>query len=510
MKTKLNRREFLQLAGAYSMGAFAPQLFMKPGVISKDSGQKNILIILFDALSAYHMSPYGYSRDTMPNLNRLANKAIVYHNHYSAGNYTTPGTASLLTGVLPWNHRALERNVTVSEDFVHRNIFSEFSGYHRIAYTHNPYVDTMLKHLFQGEKGLIPKERFLLESNTLFSFLFSNDDDIASVSWIQALEQVDDGFSYSLFISKFFNTIEKLKELRFKDLKQNFPRGFPSSRDQKYILEPVIDYLIASMADWEQPFLGYFHLLPPHHPYNPRKEFVGKFFEDGFDAKLKTSHVFVEDKSAEDLKTWRSHYDEFISYVDVEFAKLYDFMDREGWLENSWLILTSDHGELFDFGIRGHDTPLMYQPLLRVPLLIFEPGRTSRLDVLENTNAIDILPTLLKVNEHLVPDWIDGEILQPFSKIKSTGRNIYAIESKKTEMEKPIEVGTIALIRGNLKMIYYLGYDELGEIGEMIELYDIETDPAENNNLFSQNSDLGHDMLNTIKAKLEEANSPYL
>jgi len=39
MNTKLNRREFLQLAGAYSMGAFAPQLLMKPGAISKESGK---------------------------------------------------------------------------------------------------------------------------------------------------------------------------------------------------------------------------------------------------------------------------------------------------------------------------------------------------------------------------------------------------------------------------------------------------------------------------------------
>ena len=50
---------------------------------------------------------YGYPRQTMPNVEQFAKNAIVYHRHYSAGTFTVPGTASLLTGLHPWSHRAL-------------------------------------------------------------------------------------------------------------------------------------------------------------------------------------------------------------------------------------------------------------------------------------------------------------------------------------------------------------------------------------------------------------------
>jgi hypothetical protein len=51
---------------------------------------------------------------------------VVYHNHYAGGNYTTPGTASLLTGTLPWKHRAFQPGGNVDEAYVEKNIFSAF------------------------------------------------------------------------------------------------------------------------------------------------------------------------------------------------------------------------------------------------------------------------------------------------------------------------------------------------------------------------------------------------
>ena len=73
--------------------------------VQQNESVQNIIIIVFDAFSAYHISLYGYQRETAPNISRLAERAIVYHNHYAGGNYTTPGTASLLTGAQPWPSR---------------------------------------------------------------------------------------------------------------------------------------------------------------------------------------------------------------------------------------------------------------------------------------------------------------------------------------------------------------------------------------------------------------------
>jgi len=63
----------------------------------------NVLVIVFDTLSAAHTSVDGYPRRTTPHLERFAERATVYHRHHSAGNFANPGTASLLTGAYPWS-----------------------------------------------------------------------------------------------------------------------------------------------------------------------------------------------------------------------------------------------------------------------------------------------------------------------------------------------------------------------------------------------------------------------
>src|SRR5512138_2836632 len=106
--SQITRRDTLKLLGA--MAATALLRDAHPLVDSLTAGepqQPNVIILLIDTLSARHMSLYGYQRRTTPNFERFASRASVYHSHYSGGNFTTPGTATLLTGLYPWGHRAI-------------------------------------------------------------------------------------------------------------------------------------------------------------------------------------------------------------------------------------------------------------------------------------------------------------------------------------------------------------------------------------------------------------------
>ena len=119
-----SRRDFLKLASLASLSMLnlsVPHLEESQQMIAQPQ-PPNILILVFDALSAHNMSLYGYPRQTTPNLERLAQKATVFHRHYSAGNFTSPGTASLLTGVYPWTHRALSTRSQALERFSDENI----------------------------------------------------------------------------------------------------------------------------------------------------------------------------------------------------------------------------------------------------------------------------------------------------------------------------------------------------------------------------------------------------
>src|SRR5512140_1968324 len=102
---KLSRRDFLKSAGALLLGSMVPGTVK--GLLNRNSPQTdpslpNVIVLVFDTMSAPHLSLHGYRRATTPDLERFAERATVFHKHISAGNYTSPGTASLLTGTYPW------------------------------------------------------------------------------------------------------------------------------------------------------------------------------------------------------------------------------------------------------------------------------------------------------------------------------------------------------------------------------------------------------------------------
>jgi arylsulfatase A-like enzyme len=163
---------------------------------------------------------------------------------------------------------------------------------------------------------------------------------------------------------------------------------------------------------------------------------------------------------------------------------------------------------MFERGVVKHATKLMHEPIVRVPLVIFEPGQTTRCDVFEKTSALDLMPTLSHLTGHQIPEWSEGRILPPFTD-KTSERDIVIMDSRSHEKNAPIEIGSFTLIRGSYKMMYYVGYAEL-DGGDYVELYDIDADPEEMNELSSTKPYLANEMLQTIKAKLAEVNEPYL
>ena len=505
--TSLSRRDFLKLAGATTLGMAASRLQAIPNAFN---GQPNFLIIVYDAFSGLHLSTNGYPRETTPNLNRLLDRAIVYHNHYSGGNYTTPGTASLFTGTLPWTHQAITHNDTVAKAFVQRNIFHSFPEYHRMAYSHNIQVNTQLRQ-FRGDiEDYDPRNMLFVGGNSILSRLLAADDDIVNVAWNRALKQQEEGYSYSLVLSQI---TEKLKARKIESLLEDYPLGLPNQNfDDYFILDKATDYLMDQISTAKAPFLGYYHLLPPHAPYNPHGDFVDRFKNDHNQMLEDTLHPFFgKDRSLYTLNKNKNHYDEFILNVDREFARLFDYLERRGVLDNTWVILTSDHGELFERGIMGHLTPAMYQAVIRIPLIIFEPGRVKRLDITQNTSGTDIHPTLLSIAGKPIPDWIEGQVLPPFNPANlNSEREVFALQAKGIGKTDPIHKASVMLVKGNHKIVYYFGYKEIPDKGDHIEVYDLENDPSEKNDLRVSKPGLTSDLLALVKDKLTEVNRPYL
>jgi arylsulfatase A-like enzyme len=506
MKTALNRRDFLKLTGLLSLGTvFSPRSWQATQP-QADPGQPNILIVVFDAWSAANISLYGYERHTTPNLERLAEKAIVYHQHYTGGHFTTPGTASLLTGTLPWEHRAFELYQQLDEAFLRKNIFHAFPGYHRFAYTHNPLADFMLQGLISAIDDLAPRGSLFLESNLLLNTIFANDFDNASVSWNRTFNRGDDGHAYALYLS---HLLEKLTQRNLAEISPNFPLGIPNRDDTDFFtLEQGIDWLSDQVKSVPQPFLGYYHFLPPHNPYKTRLEFYETFARDGYRPPEKPRHILASPQP-ESLFRRRTQYDEFILYVDAEFARLYQNLENSGMLENTWLVLTTDHGELFERGLKGHSHPVLYQPVMHIPLMIFPPGGGNRVDVKTPTSAIDLLPTLLYVAGEDLPSWAEGGVLPPISAapLKSPSQ-ISSIQVDKIE-ERRIKAAVATLIEANYKLIWTFGYDPIPEGEGIFELYDLAADPEELENLYTSRQGIADELFAQLGSKFDRLQRSY-
>lgn len=504
MNSKLNRRDFLKLAGAVPLGVSATRL--EQSLRLQTEPRKNVIVIVFDAWSASNVPFYGYSRNTTPRISKLAERATVYHNHYAGSNYTPSGTATLLTGTYAWKNRAFEPASVIAEEFAGRSLFSIFKDYRRVAYSHNEWANILLDAMADDIEELIPRmELYLRSSDAIPQALFKNDKDVSTVNWVRNMKIRQEGFAYSLFLSRIVSAFDYRNNEKYL---ARFPRGLPSGlKDGGFILEDAIDWIAARAAAAGEPFCGYFHLLPPHGPYNTPGKFMAKFRHDDYQGQPKPDHLFAEGISS-DLLIRRQYYDEYILYVDSEFDRLFNLLEASGALANSWVILTSDHGESFERGISGHSTKALFQPLVRIPLLIFEPGNSTRRDVYAPTSATDILPTLAYLNGLPLPNWTEGQILPPYGQ-HAENRSIYSVYSKYTGTDQPMEHGSVTLVKGRYKLHYYFGYSEFSG-QDYVLLYDIQSDPEEMNDLSASQSDVLEEMLREVKLKIAEVNQPYL
>jgi arylsulfatase A-like enzyme len=467
-----------------------------------------VIILVFDTLSACHLSLYGYRRETTPNLAQFARRALVYHNHYAGGNFTTPGTASLLTGTYPWTHRAFNQAGRMNGASEKRNVFALLgNGYDTIAYPHNLYVHVLLNQTREDIDVYLEPQTFSLFDDMFYRRFLSGDRDIS----FRAMEKLlfpDIHMPGSLFLA-LAHGIKTLISISSSERKfeRLYPRGIPflSHYDAYFLVEDVFRGTSHVLSEARQPFLAYLHFFPPHGPYRPRAEFID-MFDDDWEPVAKTPHFFSEGHPQACLNMQARRYDEYVAHVDAEFGRMYDAMRKNDLLRDSYVILTSDHGELFERGVRGHTTPLLYEPIIRIPLLIAKPGQEERKDVHTPTSCVDLLPTLLHLTGQSVPDWCEGQPLPELGGERDEDRTVFSLEAQRSSVNHPLTEATIALVRGTYKLVHYLGYPGYED---EYELYDLTNDPEEMENLYHSKKSVAADLRQLMAQKMEAVNAPY-
>ncbi len=355
-------------------------------------------------MSARNLSVYGYPRNTTPGLERIAERALVYHSHYSAGNFTTSGVASMLTGLYPWTHRGINLSGLVNRKFVNQNIFSMMpDDYHCAAFTQNYLADVLLSQFQSGIDRHIPFPSFFEKADRPLLAQYFPNDPVATYYGL-------DDYIFSGGISRegsipsapFLGFLNKLAHADddFYHPLPDYPYGLPYNSSYNYdnrVAFAGVRDVIFDLADRDSPFLSYFHMYSPHEPYTPHRDFVDIFPEIEVPFKRPTKFSTL-DIPHEAILARRKRYDEYVASVDFEIEKFVNSLDEAGVLDNTYLIITADHGELFERGEHGHVTRLLYDAVIHIPLLILVPGQKSRRDIFHPTDSVDLVPTLLKIS----------------------------------------------------------------------------------------------------------------
>ena len=504
--TNISRRDFLKLASVFTAGALGHSMLN----VGNQSDRSNIIIILFDALSAKNMSLYGYARETTPNMSRFAERATVYHNYYSAGNFTIPGTASMLTGMLPWTHRAFNQGGLIKRDLIPNNMFSLLgSEYYRLMFSQNIWPDRLVSQAYEDVDRFLPPTAYSLRGNKLFSDKVGKDRYLASIAFEDFLFTLNSDVMGSSLLGYFYKSIAVESILKTRDHPW-YPRGVPEVEGftpyiNEYVYEGVYRELQKLDAN-KAPYFSYFHLFSPHSPYKPGRKYWKLFEDDGFQILPKPLHPFGSKLSDDTLLSKRLLYDQQIAHVDAELGVLLDKLDADGILDNSYIILTSDHGELFERGFFGHGGVLLYEPVIKIPLLISAPGQINRQDIYTPSSNTDLLPTLLSIAGKLIPDVLDGEILSGFGGDDAKERALFSMYSVENPANRPLTKAAIAMHKGVYKLIAYYGYPGYDDV---YEFYNLEDDPEELHNLSSENATTFTRLKEELLDTLADANRPF-
>lgn len=509
MNSYLTRREFLKLSAAF---AALPLVNAKPVSnlkhLAADQSRPNVVIFLFDAMSAFNLSLYGYSRETTPNISRFAEKATVYHAHRSAANFTTPSTASLFTSTYPWTHRAYSLSGLIRPEVQPNNLFRLLNGaYHQVAFSQNTFADMLLFQFDEHLSNHQDLDSFSIVGHTFYNNLFARDAIFGHKSFDQFLFKREEAHG-SLFLS-ILNDLGTLLKNRIvsERLSAIYPQGLPrlANTDVYFLNQQVMEGVEGLLTGLPSPSFVYLHFMPPHEPYMPTREFLGAF-DDGWSPQPKKRHRLASGVPQKRLNERRQTYDEYIANIDADFGRLIDTLENTGFLKNSYIIVTSDHGELFERGIHGHSMPLVFEPVIRIPLIIRAPGQVDRGDIYTNTSNVDLAPTLLKIAGQPIPDWCEGQALPGLGGKELPDRSIFVVEAKKNPAYGPLSKATLALIKGTYKLVHYIGYLHYNDD---YELYDLENDPEELHNLYPVHP-VAKELQAELDGKLDEINKPYM
>lgn len=452
--------------------------------------QPNIVLIVLDAVRPDHLSCYGHTRETTPTIDRLADEGVRYENAFSNSIWTAAAHPPIFTGQL------------LSESGVY------------------------------GDQLALPDDTTLLaERLSDAGYRTFGTSAGAHIRRGRGYHRGFDVFRETHRIQPNVETVRKMvKEPPYrKQVAQSLTRG----PDDKTLYK--FESLDRFMRDGTDPVFAFFNCKTAHYPYNPPRPYKSMFCPDlerpkyefvermygalgrqtqsvpgididkarGNTLELMPDSVDVPDELWDIMRSW---YDGAIRYLDHCIGTFVETLRDQGELDDTYIIVTADHGEMFgEKGITGHVYSL-YDSLLRIPLVIRPPGGESGLEITDRVSLVDLFNTILDMADQPTVDRPHSASLLPladgmdheYTYAEMGHMELEWLEEKYPEFEPPAgQAGPLQSVRDDeFKLIW--------DRDDHVELYRYREDPDEHDEVSAAYPDITAELQSVIEENLAE------
>jgi arylsulfatase A-like enzyme len=316
-------------------------------------GARNVLLIVWDTVRAGNLSLHGYSRRTTPHLERLASRGTRFDLAFATSPWTLPSHASLFTG--RWPHElGVDWKSPLRPDVPTLAEYLAARGYDTTGFVANFEYCSRETGLSRGFAHYEDYPIDLYDTFTRYVGLINRIEVPTEACVVQKLLEKVFGWSWDLV-----------------------PRAREHAKRGVAVDRAFLDWL-----SWQQPrgrpFFAFLNYNDAHTPYE-----VPDPLPPGFGLRPASCHDRITlwhwnmlekaSLSEHDLQMAVDVYDDCISYLDRRLAGLLDELDRRGVLDDTLVIVASDHGEhIGDHLLFFHGCSL-YRQLVQVPLVIVDP-----------------------------------------------------------------------------------------------------------------------------------------
>jgi arylsulfatase A-like enzyme len=449
--------------------------------LKQDTARPNIVLISIDTLAASHLTTYGAQRLTSPHIAGFASRAIVFDQFYANANFTTPGVASILTGVPPWTHRALQLPARPRHE---STVDSLPARLHAAAYTT----------AYFGSNAWAGARR------QGFSDYFDHQEPGRDWTFGPCVDELAIWFPYlcpvamnPVISSVFGHILLAANALGLDDYVRN--------SDPSRIALSVERWLVNRPR---APVFLWVHFLRPHAPYAAPTPWIGRFdpspaARSFLDSEGAIWFAFAQE-SPERIKHLDARYDESIACTDDAVGLLLAVV-RAQLGSNTAIVITADHGESFSHGYGSHGGVMLYEDLLHIPLIVGLPGETASGERRTGlASQIDLAPTIAAIAGIAPsPRWAGRSLLDlPLNNVEHT---VFSMNFEENSRLGRLKTGSVAVLQSPWKLVRFLGNPEYPFMPQLeTQLYNLAADPHELHNLATSRLDI----VERLSAKIDE------